>query len=132
MVALPYNFEIHDIVMMALQHHPSDEWHARALDHFECLYAESAERPKIMAIACHPYLSGVPHRIGHVERTFAELLAHDGVVAWDGSEDPRLVSGRAQNAGRAQMPPQAYRSCFVPHDHRVRRSKAPSADRSPG
>src|SRR5262245_47684594 len=23
-VALPYNFEIHDIVMMALQHHPSD------------------------------------------------------------------------------------------------------------
>jgi hypothetical protein len=28
----------------------------------------------------------VPHRIGHVERTFAELLAHDGVVAWDGAK----------------------------------------------
>ena len=27
-VALPYNFEIHDIVMMALQHHPSDVWYA--------------------------------------------------------------------------------------------------------
>jgi hypothetical protein len=26
----------------------------------------------------------VPHRIGHVERTFAEILGHDGVVAWDG------------------------------------------------
>jgi peptidoglycan/xylan/chitin deacetylase (PgdA/CDA1 family) len=85
-VALPYNFEIHDIVMMALQHHPSDVWHARALDHFNTLYAESAERPKIMAIACHPYLSGVPHRIGHVQRTFAEILAHDGVVAWDGAK----------------------------------------------
>ncbi|MGB8754981.1 MAG: polysaccharide deacetylase family protein, partial [Pseudolabrys sp.] len=65
-VALPYNFEIHDIVMMALQHLPSDEWHARALDHFRTLYEESTERPKVMAMACHPYLSGVPHRIGHV------------------------------------------------------------------
>jgi allantoinase len=85
-VALPYNFEIHDIVMMALQHHPSEVWHTRALDHFNTLYAESAERPKIMAIACHPYLSGVPHRIGHVQRTFAEILAHDGVVAWNGEK----------------------------------------------
>lgn len=85
-VALPYNFEIHDIVMMALQNHPSEVWHTRALDHFNTLYAESAERPKIMAIACHPYLSGVPHRIGHVQQTFAEILAHDGVVAWDGEK----------------------------------------------
>ena len=85
-VALPYNFEIHDIVMMALQHLPSDQWHNRALDHFRTLYEESIERPKVMAMACHPYLSGVPHRISHVEQTFAELLAHDGVVAWDGAK----------------------------------------------
>jgi len=85
-VALPYNFEIHDIVMMALQHHPSDVLYARALDQFKRLYAEAAERPKIIAIACHPYLSGVPHRIGHVQRTFEDILAHDGVVAWDGSK----------------------------------------------
>ncbi len=85
-VALPYNFEIHDIVMMALQHHSSEVWYTRALDHFNTLYAESAERPKIMAIACHPYLSGVPHRIGHVQRTFADILAHDGVVAWNGEK----------------------------------------------
>jgi allantoinase len=85
-VALPYNFEIHDIVLMALQYHASDMMYIRARDQFECLYAEAAERPKIMAIACHPYLSGVPHRIGHVQRTFAELLSHDGVVAWDGAK----------------------------------------------
>ena len=99
-VALPYNFEIHDIVMMALQNHPSDEWHGRALDHFDVLYAESAERPKFMAVACHPYLSGVPHRIGHVERTFAEILSHDGVVAWDGSTilDWYLTEGRMRDA----------------------------------
>jgi len=84
-VALPYNFEIHDIVMMALQHHPSDMVYRRALDHFECLYEESAERPKIMAMACHPYLSGVPHRIHYVEKTFEAILSRRGVVAWNGA-----------------------------------------------
>lgn len=85
-VALPYNFEIHDIVLMALGNHASDMMYERAMDQFNWLYDEAAERPKVMAIACHPYLSGVPHRIGHVQRTFAELLARDGVVAWDGAK----------------------------------------------
>jgi peptidoglycan/xylan/chitin deacetylase (PgdA/CDA1 family) len=84
-VALPYNFELHDIVLMALQHQPSDQMHARVMDHFEWLYAESAERPKFIAIAMHPYLSGVPHRIGHVQRTFETILARPGVAAWDGA-----------------------------------------------
>jgi hypothetical protein len=84
-VALPYNFEIHDIVLMALQHHPSDMMYQRGLDQFECLYAESAERTKIMAVACHPYLSGVPHRIRHVERLFETVMARPGVVVWDGA-----------------------------------------------
>ncbi len=85
-VALPYNFELHDIVLMALQHHPSDMMYRRSMDHFAWLYAESAERAKIMAIACHPYLSGVPHRIGHVERTFEEILSKPGVACWDGEK----------------------------------------------
>jgi len=85
-VALPYNFEIHDIVMMALQHHPSEVMYSRALDQFRCLYDEAAERAKIMAIACHPYLSGAPHRIAHVQRAFEEILGQEGVVAWDGAK----------------------------------------------
>jgi hypothetical protein len=86
MVALPYNFELHDIVMMALQHHQSEEMYTRSMAYFECLYEESAERAKIMSIAHHPYLSGSPHRIRHVERTWAEILARPGVVCWDGEQ----------------------------------------------
>jgi len=83
-VALPYNFELHDIVMMALQNHSSDEMYRRVKDHFACLYAESQQRPKFMAIAMHPYLSGVPHRIAHVESAFQDILSKPGVVCWDG------------------------------------------------
>jgi len=85
-VALPYNFEIHDIVMFTSQYHPSSMFYDRAMDQFDCLYEEAAERPKIMAIACHPYLSGVPHRLAHVERTFAEILDRKGVVSWNGEQ----------------------------------------------
>ena len=72
--------------MMNLQHHPSEAFHTRAMDQFRCLYAESADRAKIMAISCHPYLSGVPHRIAHVERAFADILSHEGVVSWTGEQ----------------------------------------------
>ena len=58
--------------------------YVRAMDQFKWLYKESAKRPKIMAIAVHPYLSGVPHRIGYVERTFKEILGKPGVKSWDG------------------------------------------------
>ena len=85
-VALPYNFELHDIVMMALQNHTSDEIYRRSMDAFDWLYKESAERAKIMAIAVHPYLSGQPHRIAHVERTFAEILSKPGVACWSGEK----------------------------------------------
>ena len=83
-VALPYNFELHDIVLMALQHQTSEQMHRRVMDQFDTLYAESAERPKIMAVAMHCYLSGMPHRIAHVRRAFEELLSKPGVAAWDG------------------------------------------------
>jgi peptidoglycan/xylan/chitin deacetylase (PgdA/CDA1 family) len=85
-VALPYNFELHDIVLMVLQHHPSEMMYRRTMDAFDWLYKESAERPKIMSIALHPFLSGVPHRIGYVERTFEEILAKPGVACWDGEK----------------------------------------------
>jgi allantoinase len=85
-VALPYNFELHDIVVMSLQGHSADVFYQRTKDQFDCLYEEAKERAKIMAIAVHPYLSGVPHRIGHVRRTFEEILSKPGVVTWDGSK----------------------------------------------
>jgi peptidoglycan/xylan/chitin deacetylase (PgdA/CDA1 family) len=84
-VALPYNFEVHDIVAMAVQHHSSDEMYRRGMDAFEWLYEESAERAKILAIACHPYLSGVPHRIGQIARVFETIMSRKGVVVWDGA-----------------------------------------------
>jgi hypothetical protein len=39
-----------------------------------------------MAIAVHPYISGVPHRIKYFEKTFAYLKKQRGVLFWTGEE----------------------------------------------
>ncbi|RPI44735.1 MAG: polysaccharide deacetylase [Betaproteobacteria bacterium] len=84
LVAMPYTVELNDIAMMPVQHHRSAEFVTRCLDQFERLYEEGRERAKIMAIAVHPYISGVPHRIKYFEQVLEALRERPGVVFWTG------------------------------------------------
>ena len=86
MVSVPYTVELNDIPMMALQNHPSEEWLRRGRDHFERLYAESARITRIMAISMHPYISGVAHRIGYLEKLYAHILQKPDVAMLTGGE----------------------------------------------
>jgi peptidoglycan/xylan/chitin deacetylase (PgdA/CDA1 family) len=85
-VSVPYTVEMNDIAMMALQHHPSEEWLRRGIDHFDRLYQEGAASARVMAISLHPYISGVPHRIGYVEKLFEYISQRPGVVMWTGEQ----------------------------------------------
>ena len=81
-ISVPYTVELNDISMMALQQHPSEEMLRRGVDHFERLYTESERITRVMSISMHPYLSGVPHRIGYVEKLYAHIAARPGVLFW--------------------------------------------------
>jgi len=85
-LAMPYSVELNDIPMMMVQHHPAAEFERRCMDYFERVYAEGAKRAKVMAIAVHPYISGVPHRIKYFERVFQQLKKQEGVVFWTGEQ----------------------------------------------
>jgi hypothetical protein len=85
-VALPYNFELHDIVMMNLQQNISAEMYSRSLAYFECIDKEASTRAKIMSIAFHCYLTGSPHRFADAEKTYEILLRKSGLVCWDGEQ----------------------------------------------
>jgi peptidoglycan/xylan/chitin deacetylase (PgdA/CDA1 family) len=86
LVTLPYSVELNDIPMMIVQHHESDYLLKRAIDQFERLYAESAQRPKIMALAIHPYISGQPHRIKYLEAIYEHVARFEGVLHLNGAE----------------------------------------------
>ena len=39
-----------------------------------------------MAVAVHPYISGVPHRIKYFEAAYEYLKRHDKVLFWTGEQ----------------------------------------------
>jgi peptidoglycan/xylan/chitin deacetylase (PgdA/CDA1 family) len=86
MISVPYTVEMNDIAMMALQHHPSEEWLRRGIDHFDRLYQEGEQTARVMAISVHPYITGAPHRIAYLERLYEYILQRPGVVIWKGEE----------------------------------------------
>jgi peptidoglycan/xylan/chitin deacetylase (PgdA/CDA1 family) len=84
--SIPYTVEMNDIPMMAIQHHASSEWLQRGTDCFDRLYQEGERIPRVMAISVHPYITGVPHRIGYLERLLEHVRAHEGAVVWTGAQ----------------------------------------------
>lgn len=86
LVSVPYTIELNDIPMMVVQHHPSSEWLQRCRDQFDRLYAEGARNPRVMAMAVHPYISGVPHRIKYFEAVYDYIKKHKGVWLTTGEE----------------------------------------------
>jgi peptidoglycan/xylan/chitin deacetylase (PgdA/CDA1 family) len=86
LVTLPYSVELNDIPMMLVQHHEAEHFYRRCADAFDRLYAEGKDRPRIMAIAIHPYISGQPFRIEYLERIYAHINRFPGVLHWNGAE----------------------------------------------
>jgi allantoinase len=101
LVTLPYTVELNDITMMIVQHHESDYLLKRAIDQFDRLYAEGATRPRIMALAIHPYISGQPHRIKYLEQIYDYVARHEGVLHWNGAEILDWYMGQAGEAMKA-------------------------------
>ncbi|MEQ8365608.1 MAG: polysaccharide deacetylase family protein [Roseicyclus sp.] len=86
LVTLPYSVELNDIPTMIVQHHESGYWKQKCCDQFDRLWQEGGERPRIMAIAIHPYISGQPHRIKYLEEVYAHINNHEGVLHWNGEQ----------------------------------------------
>jgi peptidoglycan/xylan/chitin deacetylase (PgdA/CDA1 family) len=85
-VSVPYTVEINDVSIMAVQQHSSDELLKRGIRQFDRLYKESATSMRVMAVSLHPYLTGVPHRIGYLEELLAHITKHPGVLLWTGEQ----------------------------------------------
>ena len=95
LVSIPYSYEINDAPFINTRAGHIDQFVAAIKRQFDVLYAEGAQSSRVMAICLHPYLIGVPHRIGGLDEAIAYIAAHDGVWFATGSEivDAWLASG---------------------------------------
>jgi peptidoglycan/xylan/chitin deacetylase (PgdA/CDA1 family) len=97
---MPYSVELNDIPVCMIQHHGGDELRRRAGLTADRLLAEAADPgplggAKVMCIAIHPYITGVPHRIDALEALLDELAARPGIAFMQGRDilDWYLASG---------------------------------------
>lgn len=97
LISVPYSVEINDKPAYEVHHRTPEEFCDMIRRQFDCLYEESQHSPRVMAIALHPYLSGVPHRIGALVRALEHIDGHAGVVWATGYE--------IAEAFRAVVPP---------------------------
>jgi len=87
LLTMPYSVELNDIPIMMIQHHRADELLDRTIAQFDRLYDEAeTQGAKVMGLAVHPYISGVPHRIGFFERALAHMAARPGTLFWQGRQ----------------------------------------------
>lgn len=86
MVAMPYTLELSDLPMMVVHQHESRVWLQRVTEQFDRLYREGTTQPRVMSMSVHPYVIGVPHRIGYFEAALDHILAYDDVWFATGGE----------------------------------------------
>lgn len=86
LLAVPYTFEINDSVLWAMNRYGSDEMHRRVLDSVATFERELAGNPRILTLALHPHLIGVPHRAVYLDRSLDVLQSRSDTVFVTGSE----------------------------------------------
>jgi peptidoglycan/xylan/chitin deacetylase (PgdA/CDA1 family) len=93
--SIPYSIELNDMPLFNMPSISVDDFERRIKDTFDVLYEEGETCGRVLGIALHPFLIGVPHRIKYLERAFAYLASFDKVWFATGSE---IISYYAQHA----------------------------------
>ena len=87
LMAMPYNLEINDSIVYAVERHATGEMLTR-LGHTLRLFEQEVARggsARVLAIGLHPHLIAVPHRLHELERMLDLLSASPDVVFTNGA-----------------------------------------------
>jgi allantoinase len=96
LIAMPYSHEINDKPAFEKFHRTADEFKEMICRQFDVIYREGAQSGRVMAIAIHPYLTGVPHRIDAFDAALAYISRHAGVWKATGAEIARHFAAQAK------------------------------------
>jgi allantoinase len=85
-VAMPYSQQLNDKSTIERRFVSADGFAKMICDQFDVLYREGEKSGRVMAIALHPYLIGVPHRIGAFDKALKYISKHKHVWKATGAE----------------------------------------------
>ncbi len=78
-LSVPYSHEINDKGAFERYNRTAEEFGTMIRRQFDVLWREGEGAGRVMAIALHPYLIGVPYRIGALDSALAYICGHEGV-----------------------------------------------------
>ena len=76
---VPYSLEANDMRFSGTGLNTGDQFYSYLKDAFDVLYAEGAERPKMMSVGLHCRIVGRPGKMAGLERFIRYALGHDDV-----------------------------------------------------
>ena len=84
--SIPYSIELNDMPLFNMPSISIEDFYRRICDSFDVLYEEGERNGRVMGIALHPFLIGVPHRIKYLEKALHYIAKHKHVWFATGSE----------------------------------------------
>lgn len=79
LVIVPYALDTNDMKMWSEPSYTPRQWLEYAIDTFECLHTEGADRPRMMSLGLHLRVIGRPGRIGALHRFLDHVRSRNGV-----------------------------------------------------
>ncbi len=79
MISVPYSIEINDIPLFVGKSLSGEDFYQMIVDQFDTLYEESKESGRVMAIALHPFVIGLPFRIKYLDKALEYIRGHKDV-----------------------------------------------------
>jgi allantoinase len=76
---VPYSLETNDMRFASANMQTGDQFFHYLRDTFDILYAEGAERPKMMSVGLHCRLAGRPGKLAGLDRFLQHALGHQNV-----------------------------------------------------
>jgi len=80
LVGLPYTFELNDVPVYAIQSGSTDEYLRRVEATLAMLDHELTTQPRVMTLALHPHIIGVPHIAHQLDLALDMIAARDDTV----------------------------------------------------
>ena len=103
LVSVPYPQQTNDKPAYERMYASPGEFRDMICRTFDVLYREGADSGRVLAIALHPYISGVPHRIGALDAALEYICRHAGVWRTTGAEIAEFYLSPAAAAHRGEM-----------------------------
>jgi allantoinase len=102
LVAVPYAQQTNDKPAYERMHVTPAEFRDMICRTFDVLYREGAGSGRVMAIALHPYISGMPHRIDALDAALDYICRHADVWRTTGAEIAEWYMSPAAAAHRGE------------------------------